>query len=68
MRSFRIWVLVLAVFFGMSLASGTRVMAEEAPVAGAPAASTDKTEQTEKPGKKHQTLFKVNIKSRKLLF
>jgi hypothetical protein len=67
MRSFKTWVLMIAVFFGMSLVSGARAIAEET-AAPAPTTTTttttstpaDKTEKTEKkhhkkPGvKKHK--------------
>jgi hypothetical protein len=49
MRSFKSWVLVVAVFFGMSLASGTIAMAEDTTAAGtAPAAQADKADKTVK--------------------
>ena len=54
MRSFKTWVLVLAAFFGLSLVSGARAIAEEATMAAAPAVTTTApAEKTEKPEKKH---------------
>ena len=65
MKSFKAWVLVLAVFFGMSLTSGTKAMAEETATAPAVAATTtpvDKMDQTDKSMKKHHKKKSVGVK------
>lgn len=67
MRSFKTWVLMVAVFFGMSLVSGARAIAEETatPTPATTTAPTDKTDKTEKkhhkkPGvKKHKKQHKA---------
>ena len=56
MRLFKVGVLVLAVFFGVSLVSGARAIAEEtaAPAATTAAAPAEKADKTEKKHHKNK--------------